>query len=547
MLDDQAHARHFPFPTIRDEQKRAIEFALDAYAQGKRYVVLEMGTGCGKSPTGITIARHLEEKLGGSTGAYVLTTQKLLQDQYVRDFGLGTPFGLLRSIKSSSNYQCGVKAGQTCAETRRITGNPLLVKYAAKDSAYKACDTSCPYKQAKRDFLECRVGVTNFAYFFAETMYAGKLLPRDLLVVDECHNIESELGRFIEVMFSERFARDTLQLRAPKAGATQDAVFAWIKGPYEKALSRHIKDLVSTLESAMQGGADLGTHSKELEVLDKHICKVHRFVAAYDKRLWVMNTGLPMPGTGARGGRKFEFKPVSVASHSQETLFKFGTRVLMMSATIADKDVFCRTIGLDPAEVAFLRIPSPFPVQNRLVHFMPVGSMSRARIDETLPKMVEGLKTLLAAHAGEKGIVHAVNYRIARHLVDVIRDPRLLLHDSTNRDETLRMHAADPGPTVLVSPSMMEGVDLVGDLSRFQVLVKVPFPFLGDEVVKRRMEADPRWYAYQTARSIMQALGRSVRSSTDHAVSYILDADWRRFYDTNASMFPVEFHDAMSQ
>ena len=44
----------FPFEKIRKEQKKAIEFAIDAYESGKKYVILELGTGVGKSATGIT-------------------------------------------------------------------------------------------------------------------------------------------------------------------------------------------------------------------------------------------------------------------------------------------------------------------------------------------------------------------------------------------------------------------------------------------------------------------------------------------------------------
>jgi hypothetical protein len=33
-----------------------------------------------------------------------------------------------------------------------------------------------------------------------------------------------------------------------------------------------------------------------------------------------------------------------------------------------------------------------------------------------------------------------------------------------------------------------------------------------------------------------------VRSETDHAVTYILDADWDRFYGRSRDMFPPDFH-----
>ena len=80
------YERFFPFPTIRAEQRQAIEFALNAFLEdGKRFVVLEMGTGTGKSATGVTIARYLaaNPQLGmipaddvGGAGTYVLTTDR---------------------------------------------------------------------------------------------------------------------------------------------------------------------------------------------------------------------------------------------------------------------------------------------------------------------------------------------------------------------------------------------------------------------------------------------------------------------------------------
>jgi Rad3-related DNA helicase len=92
---------------------------------------------------------------------------------------------------------------------------------------------------------------------------------------------------------------------------------------------------------------------------------------------------------------------------------------------------------------------------------------------------------------------------------------------------------------------MMEGIDLSGDASRFQILCKIPFPFLGDQVIRKRMEVNRSWYTYQTIKSIVQAMGRSVRNESDYAVSYILDADWERFFESNKHMFPDEFKTAI--
>lgn len=547
----------FPFTRIRDEQRRAIEFALDAFlVQKKRFVILELGTGCGKSAVGVTLARYLSahggptyrETLDGdkeeTTGTYALTTQKILQQQYMDDFGPVSGRDLMRSLRSASNYQCRFYGDQSCAESRRLLKQ--LGKQLEGTEFFKCCRGSCPYTLDKQEFIESPLGITNFSYFLAETMYAKQLVPRSLLVIDECHNIENELGKFIEVTFSERFARTTLGCKIPKLD-TAAAVLSWIRLGYKKALTTQMAEIEKKLEShfASKGETGLGDLSGKYEMLDKHICKVNRFLEVYNPQNWVMNTIRPKPGD-ERSGRKFEFKPVDVSPYGHEHLYRFGSRVVLMSATVVDKDTFCRSVGIDPNDTAFLHIASPFPVANRPIHYLGAGSMSKSTIDATLPKMLEIVEQLLELHKDEKGIIHCVNYRIAKHLADNLKSPRLLLHDSTNRDDTINFHLTSPDPTVLVSPSMTEGVDLADDASRFQILCKVPFPYLGDQVIQLRKNKNPGWYACQTARSVIQAFGRSVRNDSDHATSYILDSDWERFFKNSSQMFPEEFSAALT-
>jgi Rad3-related DNA helicase len=539
------YACYFPFSNIRDEQKRAIEFAIDAYESGKKYVILELGTGVGKSATGIAIARYMEahaptlKNQDGEplTGSYVVTTQKILQEQYLRDFGENSKNCLVRSIKSSNNYQCSFYEDQSCAESKRILSK--LVKQLSGTEFQKHCKAVCPYSIEKQQFIDSQISVTNFPYILAESMYAGKLEPRSLLIVDEAHNTESELGKFIEVTFSEKFARDIIKCKPPR-NDSQSAIYEWIRTTYLKALSKHIASVEKSLMKLSNDLEGYGIHSKQYEILDKHICKINRFTEVYKSENWVMNVVIP-PADNKKAGKKYEFKPIDVSPYSYDTFFRLGGRVLMMSATIVDKNIFCSSLGLNPEEVAYLSIPSPFPLKNRPIHYLPVGSMSKSSIDKTLPIAAETLKMILEKHANEKGIIHCTNYKIAKYIKDSVNSPRLMLHDSLNREEVLKVHISSKEPTVLLSPSMMEGVDLRDDLSRFQVICKVPFPYLGDLVVKKRMETNNKWYPYMTAKSIIQSLGRSIRNENDYAVSYILDSDWDRFYRMNLNLFPKEF------
>lgn len=91
----------------------------------------------------------------------------------------------------------------------------------------------------------------------------------------------------------------------------------------------------------------------------------------------------------------------------------------------------------------------------------------------------------------------------------------------------------------------MEGIDLPDEQCRWQVLLKVPYPSMGDSRVSYLIdeEGDWDWYYDNTARSIMQAVGRGVRSEDDYCSFYVLD---RSFLDVlKRATFPDWFRDAV--
>lgn len=525
----------FPYKDTRQEQERAIDFALDAFIeQDKRFVVIEAGTGVGKSAIGFTISQYYNNHVRGN-GTYYLTTQKVLQEQYMRDFKAR---GML-NLQSSTNFQCKYYKQKTCAMARREME-------CTQDNRFKqSCGgTGCRYRKAKQDFMDGHNGVTNFSYFLAETYYSQQLTPRSLMVIDECHNTEIQLGNFVEIVISEHFANQVLKLKVPNL-TTQYQVFKWIVDVYKPKLNSvvsHYKKIIEKL-SLQKKMKEFLKVSSQYELLDKHICKLSRFVQHYHKDNWVMN----VTQTEVKNTKKFEFKPICVGPFSDPYLFRSATKILMMSATVMDQDAFCETLGLKKEDVAFISIPSPFPVENRPTIVSPIASMSFKNIDKGLPKMAKAVKAILDAHPNEKGIIHCHSYKIAQYLKRNIRSSRLITHNSENRIKKLKIHMADSRPTVLLSPSMQEGVDLKGDLSRFQILCKVPYPYLGDKLVKKRMHKWRWWYPLQTAKTIVQSVGRSVRSVDDTAVTYILDGDFERFYDKHKSLFPKEFRDTIKR
>ena len=150
--------KFFPYNQPREEQIKAIDAILDSYESGKKFFVLEAQTGVGKSAIAVTVSRYISEHFqkveGYSAGSSILTTQKLLQDQYEKDFSRHS----MCSLKSSSNYQCKFHKKQTCAETR-----PMLENEQRGTKFWNTCVLNCTYKQQKESFIQGQLGVTNFS------------------------------------------------------------------------------------------------------------------------------------------------------------------------------------------------------------------------------------------------------------------------------------------------------------------------------------------------------------------------------------------------
>ena len=201
----------------------------------------------------------------------------------------------------------------------------------------------------------------------------------------------------------------------------------------------------------------------------------------------------------------------------------------MMSATILDIEGFIKELGIDRNEVVVINEESTFDPANSPIYYMPCGSMNYQNIDQSLIQVESVVEKILNYKPTEKGIIHTGNYKVANFLNQKIGSSRFIIKgdDKKSNQKLIEEHIKSPNPTVLVSPSMTTGVDLKDDLSRWQVIVKMPFGSLTDERIKKKAEIDPDWYACEALKTLIQACGRSTRSQTDHSVTYVLDSSFK--------------------
>ena len=97
------------------------------------------------------------------------------------------------------------------------------------------------------------------------------------------------------------------------------------------------------------------------------------------------------------------------------------------------------------------------------------------------------IKEIIETLYGQKVIIHTLNKKIAEYIRATVRSKRLKVAYGSNREKMLEEHCRSKNDTILDSPSMSEGVDIKGDLSKFQIISKMPFPYLGDKVCRKKM------------------------------------------------------------
>jgi ATP-dependent DNA helicase DinG len=511
----ESDSQHFPYAAYRPGQREALEAARQAFAKGKRFVVIEAPTGAGKSGIAVTLAREAKD-------AYVLTAQKILQDQYLRDFPD------MAVVKGRSNYPCLVMDTHAGAA-------PCMA-----GKKFAACE-ECSYLIAKDDALHASIATLNYSYLLAEINHAGAFQKRDLLVLDEAHNTEDALMRFVEVHLSRNtLARAGIEIDFPQIQDLEERIhFATSLIP---DLGRALSKLEEQIKQLEDVPPDVSVHKNELEGLLRRLV----LLRDADDAGWVAEDSPDMSFDG--GVAWWKFRPITVAAFAEEFLFRHSSRVLMLSATILDAQTFLRALGIPLEDAAFIRVPSSFPAKNRPIFPLNVARLNRDSLEAELPKLTNVIAKLLDHHDGQKGIIHAHSYRILRYLVASLPDTKRLIYhfDSATREDALKRHLESRASSVLLTPSMTEGVDLADDQARWQIIIKVPYPYLGDPQVNGRRAIDPAWYEWRTALRMVQAYGRAVRSDEDHATTYVLDALFPSWLSRMRGRLPVWFTEAVA-
>lgn len=567
-LKELAHS-NFPFDSYRDGQREAINRIAEAFSDGYKYVVLDAPTGSGKSGINTAFAR-------AAHSAYYTTPQNNLVDQILEDDVIGQYY---EELKGKSYYSCqhteckkrsedgGPHSADKCLVNENSTSEPERIccdtsyifefrndtpsTFTEKEELEQALEheSTCEYPLRLWNALESDHMLTNL-FLFSIAPYLEK---RELAVIDESHNIESVLFKFVDTTISDNTVPffDEIADDIPRSA---DKAVDYITGQeFENACLENKSDRAKDLrEIQRRPGKRSDEEQSEIQGLKQEIETIEdRLEDA--KRIDMLDEDFVIEEKQDDSGefRGIVLKPIYCGDFFENMVAPKASKFLLSSATFNNAKEILGKLGVDRSDIKVVSIESNFPVENREVEFRDVTSLKYNKVEKgDLKDMAVEVLDIMSSHPDDKGIVHCTSYtrqqEILSHLHDFTDSDRLMSHSSENSDEVLEKFKEDSGNAVLISVSNREGIDLDGDNGRFNVLVKTPNPFYEDPRVKYRIEENGEWawFFTTTANRVAQAYGRTTRSTEDWSKFYILDSYFKQFYDDNKSLLPDWFVEA---
>lgn len=514
------YKKFFPYPRIRPEQERVLKRIVEEW-DNKKYFILQLDVGIGKSGIAKCAANW-------SNSAFIVTQTKQLQDQYMLDFKKEHN---MEMIKGKANYKC---VHEKATFKTNCENGPCSID---KSRGMK-CWGQCPYQLAVERARKAQICLTSYSYIFGAFEYTDRWEKRDLMVFDECHLLEQQLVSFaqfyldpneLEDKYSlfdncsdEEYIELTKPFKEDGFGVNNQKKFSRIhqlmkeKQDYFENIFKKDKSLAFESDEVLAGLKK--DYTNLVQLIERIECFKNTYKGSIDE--WLIKVD-------AQGA--LVFVPLKIDSLFVHLCNNWADKFIMMSATILDIDGFIKELGIDKNQVCVISEESTFDPNNSPIYYMPCGSMSYQNLDSSIPKIEDAVRLVLNTKVNEKGIIHTGNYKIAEQIIKDIGSSRFIYRgdEKVSNQKLIEEHSKSHDATVLVSPSMTTGVDLYDDLSRWQIVAKMPFASLTNERIKKKAEIDPDWYACEALKTLIQACGRSTRSQTDHSVTYILDSSFK--------------------
>lgn len=557
--------------TPRPGQMEAVDMIITAFKdEGMSNVILNASTGTGKSIIGAAAAEVLSSLKGAVGGmpksSISLTATNVLAKQYGTTFEKLANGGKYIMIKGASNYECSALSQPGEPENAEACAWYTMVQSGSEfEGVINRHCNKCDYLNIKKQKNTVRHLTTNYSYFFIDRMYTGKFEDRDLVIWDEAHLVNDLFSEHNAIYFSQKRVQamaqeiaDTVRLTDLEISKLLVSIAADCARK-DKINEKNYESYLNALLKVYGYAKEQGTIAAERALRSGQMgqyTKYSRFTKKYEGLSCKIDDLFKYDYDHVFEYKEEEaavsVKPVFVGNMMDA--LQASEHNLFMSATVSP-DFMMTTLNLNKDKTKFIKLPSTFPKENKEVVFFDPLSLSYTSLQnpDTVKALRKNVARIVKKHCvteAQRGIILTPSFKLQNEIVSELQplirsgDVKLFEHRQGEKLENIlaTFKAYKGTSAVLISPSMFEGVDLPGDLSRFQILVKAPFPSLGDKRMKFILDHHQSLYNVLTIMKMVQGAGRSVRSVDDHAVTYCLDMNGQRLFNSAQNIWKDEFN-----
>jgi hypothetical protein len=449
--------------TPRDYQIEALDFVDSSWSNNSR-IILHAQTGAGKSNLARTIQR--------GKNSIVVVPNNVLVNQYSETYNVTKFIG-------QNHYKCS-SLSDTCANIQR-RGFNCRNKY------------SCSLTNSRTDAYSGNHIVTNYMMRWL----SKDSTPHKSVVMDEGHQIVNVIRNIT------------------------NASKKWTK--WDKAFLKQHNISVDSLNSDFGYNEYLLKRIEQLNVDAEHDPGNETILTQKFEYEILHKTFTDAPQNFIKNFTKKDYTHYAIGLSSNVINLLLGDKAVMMSGTLLRHDIE-EMFGTNYIEH---RVQNVIPTKKRAVIIQPsqfphsFGKIDYKQLAETIIETFN--KTNL------NGICH-VTYSLAKELAPYINDSRFLMYcdkeeKTATIDEYIKRASISKTGNFLIGAGITEGLDLKGDLCRVNIIAKLLFPNMSDAFVQKKMalENGKIWYAGDTMKNLLQAIGRSTRGPDDRSVTVILD------------------------